>query len=96
MGTVKEDSKLCRIKHQDGKSRIKYSWLKNMGGAVGWPLVHKIMLKLQLIYFTLWESLASRYERNVYFNQEPSWELTQPWCEYPLKWAITSWGWDKG
>ena len=28
-------------------------------------------------------------------SQEPSWELTQPWCEYPLKWAITSWWWDQ-
>ena len=25
-----------------------------------------------------------------------SWELTQPWCEYPLKWTITSWWWDQG
>ena len=25
-----------------------------------------------------------------------SWELTQPLCEYPLKWAITSCWWDQG
>ena len=25
-----------------------------------------------------------------------TWELTQPWCEYPLKCAIISWWWDQG
>ena len=31
----------------------------------------------------------------LHFNF-PVRELTQPWCEYPLKWAITSWWWDHG
>ena len=30
-----------------------------------------------------------------HLRQEHTWELTQP-CEYPLKWAITSWWWDQG
>ena len=25
-----------------------------------------------------------------------SWELTQPRCEYPLNWSITSWWWNQG
>ena len=25
-----------------------------------------------------------------------TWELIQPWCKYPLRWAITSWWWDQG